>query len=598
VRSVLLAVLVATAFAGVGLACNDIESRRRSSAPLNASTDFPCQRYTDAPPNTVAKDGRCVVDNPVAYGFTIVVHVPESSFYAAGHTFVLTNRDLTVSGADRRAKLPVFGTVIGAYTVTQEVAKREMIGDFFADAQQSIPVRAVYFPLGPNDPTSYDPALPLEVVFARSQRDDNQSPPISYVRSLPAGRWLRSFEPAPPYDAIFPPHLGPVEVKPRTGDQFDLIDVGGANVDFDDLGGDSRTARISRAEGLEGWTVFMREVGTRRRISTLKTLCEGADPKGCADERTAATTRLDTVGRGTAIEGTGEVEAVLAPPPGWIGVPTLVRDLTQGCCLVLPYPELPPPVALDGIVAAGADAGLFLAVASRVTLDSVSINGAGSQTLVYSTTVSTDDRGRFATVVPQGTYNVTVEPLEGTGFASVREQKIIVDDDPSDDPIRRTRITLLPPRRTHVRGAALLTDGRPALNAEVLATAEPGADVTAQPTPRPGRTTVGADGTFALDLDQGRYVLTIVPEAGTGFPRVLTRTQITPGETDVGVVRIPPPTRLGLQVVEPATLARPIPLANVRIFAAPEGGGPLLEIGNGMTNAEGRVEILLAQQPK
>ena len=49
---------------------------------------------------------------------------------------------------------------------------------------------------------------------------------------------------------------------------------------------------------------------------------------------------------------------------------------------------------------------------------------------------------------------------------------------------------------------------------------------------------------------------------------------------------------------DPTTVARPIPLANVRIFAAPAGGGPLLEIGSGLTNADGRVEILLAQQPE
>jgi hypothetical protein len=239
-------------------------------------------------------------------------------------------------------------------------------------------------------------------------------------------------------------------------------------------------------------------------------------------------------------------------------------------------------------------------VASRVTLESelIALPSGETPLLEYSATVSTDNRGRFATVVPPGRYRVTVEPLEGTGFASFRQEIIIEDDTP---------ITLSPPRRTRVRGVALLSDGRPAAKAEVVATAEPLAETTAQPSPRPARANVGDDGTFALDLDQGAYVLTIVPEEGTGFPRVVTRATIAPDQADVGVVRIPPPTRLSLQIVDPTTLARPIPLANVRIFARPEGGqgagqgpgqGPLLEIGSGMTNAEGRVEILLAQQPK
>jgi hypothetical protein len=236
---------------------------------------------------------------------------------------------------------------------------------------------------------------------------------------------------------------------------------------------------------------------------------------------------------------------------------------------------------------------VFLAVASRVTLESETITRASGDpdpSLRYSTTVSTDNRGRFATVVPPGRYRVTVLPLEGTPFAAFRQVVEIQDDQP---------ITLSPPRRTRVSGAALLTDGRAANNAEVLATPEPLAGASAVPTPRPARAKVGLDGTFEFDLDQGSYVLTVVPEEGTGFPRVLRRATIPANEADVGVVRIPPPTPLRLQIVDPSTLARPIPLATVRIFATPEaGGGALLEVGSGMTDVTGRVEILLAQQPK
>jgi RNA polymerase sigma factor (sigma-70 family) len=68
---------------------------------------------------------------------------------------------------------------------------------------------------------------------------------------------------------------------------------------------------------------------------------------------------------------------------------------------------------------------VLVAVASRVTFSSVSIirpDGTANTLLQYRTTVSTDDRGRFATVVPPGTYDVTVEPAEETGFASSRTQ--------------------------------------------------------------------------------------------------------------------------------------------------------------------------------
>jgi hypothetical protein len=594
VRRAIIAGVAALLGVSVATACDPIESRRRSTAPLNASDDFACDRYGDKPVRAVPRGGRCIVDTSITYDFTVVVHVPESSFYAAAHTFVLTSsttaslNDLEVAGTSgqRRAKLPVIGTVTGAYTVKEVLSRRVFFPDYLLDGT-SIPVRAIYVPLGRVSGPDYDPALPLDVVFATSRVDDNQSPRLAYVRSLPAGRWLRAFEPEPPWDEVLPPFVGTVEVK-RIGDQLDIVDLGGANGDYDDLGGNSRDARITRAEGLEDWTVFLRDLRTGRRISTVKTLCTKNAP--CNDPKTEATARLDTVGRGVSLD---DVEAVLAPPAKWIGVPTLVENQFLGAAgIPLPYPDLRPPVALEGIVAASADAGVFLAVASRVTLESESItlpSGSPQPLLRYSANVSTDDRGRFATVVPPGTYRVTVEPFEGSEFASFRTQVVIEDG---------TAITLSPPRRTRVRGVALLSDGRPAANAEVVAVAEPLEDTSSQPPPRPARTTVRDDGSFTFDLDQGAYVLTVVPEEGTGFPRVVARATIPANEADVGIVRIPPPTVLALQIVDPTTLARPIPLANVRIFARPEGGGPLLEIGSGMTNATGRVEILLAQQPK
>lgn len=584
--------------------CNTIESRRRSTAPLNASDEFPCERYGETSVSAVPTGGRCIVPGNVPYDFTILVNAPETSSYAAGHAFVLTNADLTVFGTARRAKLPVFGTVTGAYAVGTTVVRRIFDDATFPDAQQSLPIKAVYVPLGKDENSPYDPALPLDVIFASSRRDDNQNPPISFVRSLPVGRWLRVFEPSPPWDATFPPFIEEVDVK-RAGNQLDLIDVNGATLDFDDVGGTSRDTRIVRAEGLEDWTAYLRDQKTGRRISTLKTLCAAAMKECspslamdcCTSSGTEANTRLDTLGRGTLLAAKGPVDAVVAPPAGWVGVPTYVAELLQGGGRNVTYPDLRQPVALEAIVAASAEAGVFLAVASRVSFESVSItlpSGDPEQRLRYSTAVSTDDRGRLATVVPPGRYRVTVEPLEGTDFATFRTEVDIEDDRP---------ITLSPPRRTRVRGVALLTDGRAARNAEVVAVAAPPSDTSAQATPRPARTTVREDGTFEFDLDQGSYVLTVIPEDGTGFARVVTRATIPANEVDVGAVRIPPPTRLGLQIVDPTTLARPIPLANVRIFASPQtsqgsGGGPLLEVGNGMTDSTGRVEILLAQQPK
>lgn len=574
-----LAMLVATS--ACAAACNDIEARRISNAPLNSAAEFPCERYVETPVKAVPSEGRCIVTTQPTFDYAIVVHVPETSEYAAGHTFVLFNTEQTVSGSARVLKLPVFGSVTGIYNVTQKVidqdvklppeVKRGLPG-------LSIPVRAAYAPVGRGNVT-YDRTLPLDIVFASSQVVDLQGPSVEYLRSLPLGKWKRVFEPEPPYDEYFPPHVGDVEVK-RSGSLFDVVAIGGVNGDLDDLTGTSRDAVITRAEGLDDWKVWLEDHATGQRISVVKKL---SGPR--ADKR------LDTVGRGTSLEG---VDAIVAPPDGSIAIPRLVTPLLAGQGLgALRYPELRAPVALEGIVAGSADGGVFLAVASRVTFESESItlpNGGAQSLLHYSATVSTDDRGRFATVLPPGTYDITVLPLEGTGFASFNKQAIIED---------RSPINLSPPRRTRVRGLALLTDGRAAARAEVLAVPEPLADTGGRPTPAPARTRVRDDGGWSLDLDQGAYLFTVIPEAGTGFPRVLTRAVVPAGEADIGIVRIPPPTRLELEIRDPTTLARPIFAAQVRIFATPEGGGgPALEIGNGITNGAGRVEILLAQPRK
>jgi hypothetical protein len=227
--------------------CNDIESRRRSTAPLNASAEFACERYADTPVPPVPRDGRCIVDTSVTYDFTIIVNVPESSFYGASHTFVLTKADLTVIGPDRRAKLPLVGGVIGVYTVKKTVSARVFGPDYYLEDATSIPVRAIYTPVGPDDRSTYSQALPLDVLFASSRVNDLKSnrPRVAYDRSLPAGVWQRSLEPAPPWDEYFPPHVGEYPVQ-RLGEQFDVVDIGGANGDFDDLGGLSRDKPRSR----------------------------------------------------------------------------------------------------------------------------------------------------------------------------------------------------------------------------------------------------------------------------------------------------------------------------------------------------------------
>ena len=579
-RSLALVVLVVSG-------CGSIVSEPLSTAPRNASSEFPCDRYGTTPVGAVAKEGRCEIQGRPTYDFLMVVHVPDTAHYAAGHTFVLSSADLDPSKplSDPRCAppcltLPPLGNVRGGYTVTEAVSAS--VGYPLASGT-SIPVRATYLPVGRGATDTFEASLPLDVLFATSTLIDlDGRPTVAYFRSLPVGRWTRVLEPQSPFDEIFPPRIDGLQLT-RGGDVLDVVDIGGASGELDDPGGTSRDAVVRRVEGLDGWKVWLEDHVSGRRISVVASL-SGVE----------ARPRLETTGRGTSLEG---VDAVVAPPPGFLAVPRLLTPLIAGTGLQsLDYPVLRSPLALEGIVASGADGGVFLAVPSRVTFSSVSIllpSGEAQPLLSYATTVSTDDRGRFATVLPPGTYDVTVEPATETGFASLRQQIVLQDDAP---------ITLVPVRRTRLSGVVKLTDGRPLSRATILAEAEAGV-ADGAPRPRPGRARTDDQGAFALELDRGPYVLTVVPEEGTGFPRIVTRRTVAVTDVDVGVLLVPPPTPLSIELRDPSNLLRPMEGVRLRVFATPETepGAPLVspvEIGDAVTDLAGKAEILLTQRPR
>src|SRR5262249_2660205 len=142
--------------------------------------------------------------------------------------------------------------------------------------------------------------------------------------------------------------------------------------------------------------------------------------------------------------------------------------------------------------------GPLYGYASRLTFTSTTITTRADPTpgaappandplLQYTTSLDTDDRGRFATVLPPGEYDVAIEPAIGTGQAQAR-QNVLIDR-------TVTALTLLTPVRPLVHGRALLSDGRPLASASVLAVADTQPDPKAL-TPRPGTARTDTDGTF------------------------------------------------------------------------------------------------------
>jgi hypothetical protein len=210
--------------------------------------------------------------------------------------------------------------------------------------------------------------------------------------------------------------------------------------------------------------------------------------------------------------------------------------------------------------------------------------------LRYSTTVSTDLTGHFATVLPPGSYDVTIEPDFRTSFAKVKDTF-----DTSDGLAKTYR----PPPRTVASGKVMLADGRPLALADIRAIPSNVPVTGTAVKPRPAQTRTDLGGNFSFEVDQGQYDFVVDPQAGTGFPRLVQVRSFATGTAKLDTIVIAPPARLAFTVKDPSKNGNPIVRATVRVFAEPPNRGPpAIEIARSMTDELGQCEILLAQQPR
>ena len=591
-RPVGLGLMIAAVLA---VACDPIVADVTSQGPKNSCKDGDeaCARY-DQPGPKPSCDKTCVVlGKPSSY--VLAIAVPESSFFAPGRTFLVRDKgnlgDGPSCGAASCIALPPIVEAAGEYRVTPAVA--EQVG-YPLGAVEVLPARVAYFPqIALDDGTTReasDVGLPALPIFADIRGPTLPASSVRFLAFVPLGSYRRVANPTSPFDLAFPPSSISLNVAVEgvrgEGSQAipfftDRFVIGSGAAALDDPSGESNTAVIRRRTGLDGFYTYLRDRKTERRLSSLRAL-----------GGTTVSVRLDTVGENTR-EGAlrDGIDIVVVPDPRWIGVPTLVDRILAGAGFRLDYPDLPPPVPVAGVVDAEG------AVPAQVTFVSTGIevkDAASSSQLLYSTTVRTDAEGRFSTVLPAGTYEAFVEPEDrARAFAKTRVSVTVSATQRAF--VLRTR------RKPIVSGKVRLSDGRPLSNADLVWAPSAGrTSLAVREAPRPARATTDGDGLYAVALDQGEYDLTVIPEVGTGFPRlVLPASLVGPNDTVFKELVVFAPSRIAWTVKAPGG-RQSIVRAVVRAFAfvTSPAGDRYVEIGQSMTDENGAFEMLVGPYPK
>lgn len=548
----------------------------------------------------------CEVDEEI--DFVLVLPMPDTVLYAPNVTYLLTQTELqqpsfpsdTCKG--NCVSVPSLARTEGRYVVTRDVAHalgaRLPIGDNGEEAAQAqIPVRASYRRLVPSASGELVEAssvgLPVEPIFANRILDNGPDPsgivgiggqpPLLTTANLPPGDYLAEFQVDAPLQTLIPPRANRFSIAARRG-TFVRLDT----VTLNEL--DQRALRHgpirSQYRALDDFRVSLVDRGTGRAISRTAVL------QGQADEL-----QLDTFNQTMAPDDPRlpNAELVIAPPSEtYSGVPTLRTQLIDGSVRSYEYPELPLPSILDAKVVTADGRGV------RADLEIVSTGIVNlrehvpEDTLSYSTKLSTDDRGAFRSVLPEGEYRVFVDPDPDENLTR-REITLKTIGAESRNPVgARTEWTIPLGPKTRVSGRAVLQDQRVLERAEISfvpSIVRPSRSRFELPRPRTVSTEAG--GVFTVDLDVGSYDVTVTPITGTRFaPYVVSDLFVRPPSSvpcqlDDFVVKVPK--------AYPLTLREPndnlLPWAWARVFARAEGSQHYVEIQRELLDAEGYVDL-------
>lgn len=568
------------------LACAGPDDNPIVNGPLNDCS-------TGCPEGSVCESGRsCVQRSPAPLDFTLVMTMTDTMYYAPGVTYMVDAKQLPAGqlpGCDECFMLPRIARYLSSYNVTEEVASA--LGLRTAKPSEPAPMRATYTRIVEDGDGQWVEAsqlgLPVLPVFAQRQEQKGEAGLLgaratNAAARLTPGRYRVEYQVDTPFRTMLPPYLDLFAVADRATRTEDFPAPFTLNaLDPEDL---RTTAVHSEYLALDGFSTWLADRSSGRVVSRRAAL------SGSGKKVYLATYNVvDQLGTLPSY-----IEAVVAPPPGSIAIPTLHKPVIGGALTEIAYPELPRPSFVHGTVRAPDGQGV------RATLHLISRglrslrDGVGESQLTYTTQVATDAEGTFLTVLPVGTYAVYIDPDPSTPVSRrvITQRTVGVDSEATPGAQTEWRFELAP--LAEVRGQVLLEDGRPLVQGEVrLSPSVPRAELSGFELPRPFSVRTDGTGAFVARVDaDSTYDIGIVPGSGSRFARAVRTDQVVPSgcPLELGQLTLRMPARRPLTLVDP--FDNQVASTWVRMFARAEQSRHFVEIASEMTDANGKVELL------
>jgi hypothetical protein len=612
---------------GVGLACEPIVGDPGPAVPINACPAHPCSAYQQPGATPSCNAGVCTVTAPTT-DLLLIIGLATDSYLAPGRTYMTTlNGTPSASGtcapldscalpdcSPPLCALPEQTIDQSSYLIDPNEAQLEAhwyLGKNMGTT--TLPVQATFRRLFATAPDAtpqdaFDLGLPVEPVQAVNFTTEpgtpgpNDTAQQNFETYLPPGCYERTLQPFSPFSTAFPP-----EIKPWPPDQMVACDFDATREETLANGASATypTFDIARAEGLGGWTAYLRDIQTKRIFSNVAPLTGSLAQNVIlvTNHNPAPPAPVCKQSAQSTFEALTDLELVLAPPAG-TPLPTEVfapagAPPSQELAGSEEYPSLPTPVTVTGRIQTPAGTP----VPANVYFTATDISDRSGQpfppNFEFATSVSTTTdphtgASTYSALLPQGDYVITVRPTDSS--SAIRSVPRAVGG--QGNVMTGEDIDVLP--LVSVSGIATVADRRPLAEAvaEVLPTqCAPDASMGITPDtsysclPRAVQTGTGTDGSFALQVDPGQYLLRIRPRQGSQLPWKIEALVVGPTDQGLGSIAIPAPISVGMRLTD--CVNNPIVNALVRVFTDPSQGTPPVELGEAITDGQGNYAMYI-----